>query len=49
MQVSQKTSCTNTKNKVILHLDYVDVEYVLSIQGWLCDIYNQELDVPSIA
>lgn len=35
--------------KFILHLDYVDVKCVLSIQGWLRDTYNQELDVPSIA
>lgn len=34
--------------KFILHLDYVDVKCVLSIQGWLRDTYNQELDVPSI-
>lgn len=34
--------------KFILHLYYVDVKCVLSIQGWLRDTYNQELDVPSI-
>lgn len=47
---SENILCQHQEHtKFILHLDYVDVEYVLSIQGWLCDTYNQELDVPSIA